>query len=123
VSYLPDWVADWAAISSITGVTVPCLIGFIAGSIPEAGRRRNMQDRVRDKDRQQHGRLPPVSLREEARDGLFKVIVRPEIPISSQLFKALFVGIFLLGLIYNYYSLAYSNQGAAGPLAPIFKWF
>jgi hypothetical protein len=88
VSDPPSWLNWLSIITGISGVTISTIIGWIIGGVPPKQPRSSQpkpSENTDEKPVKSQSSPPPISLLDEVRWALFKLIVRPDLPISTHL--------------------------------------
>jgi len=105
VSDPPAWLNWLAIITGISGVTISAIIGWIVGGIPPEEPRSYRQSPSKGRNEgpvRRQSPPPQVSWLDEVKWALFKLIVRPDLPISTHLAWALggSIPLFFTGYLY-----------------------
>lgn len=114
----PSWLNWLSIITGVSGVTISTIVGWIVGGVPPREPRSYQQSpsqRHEWKPVKRQSPLPQISLLDEMRWTLFKLIVRPDLPISTHL------GVIVCGsvaLIFASYLHFFQGSGTA-PSLPI----
>ncbi len=113
----PSWLNWLSIITGISGVTISTIVGWIIDGVPPREPRFYQQHTSQDRNGTPVKRQPSpprLSLLDEVRWALFKLIVRPDLPISTHL--GVIIG--SIALIVASYLHVFGGSGAA-PNLPV----